>query len=160
MYYRTSHRPLPTGYSPAADPTPQPTSLPVLDADIGKDDPSLPRRRIAIPAPSSTPRFEGVFSLAVTSALLGQTVLVICMTEQVLTDWEQRLRMRPRPIERLELVDGRRAWSAEWRALLCKRHHDVTVLHGVRSALQDQSLPVSHAKLLVSALPAELIVLA
>jgi hypothetical protein len=82
------------------------------------------------------------------------------MTEQVLTDWEQRLRMRPRPIERLELVDGRRAWSAEWRALLCKRHHDVTVLHGVRSALQDQSLPVSHAKLLVSALPAELIVLA
>jgi hypothetical protein len=128
--------------------------------DRRSGDQASPRRQIAVPAPGSIPSFDGVFSLALTSALLDGTVLVICMTEQVLTSWRRRLQQHARPVEGLALLDGRYAWSANWRAFFHSRAYDVTVLHGIRSGLQDQSLPLSYAERLVDAVPAGLIVLA
>lgn len=160
MHYRSSHRPLFTGRPLAAGPTPQPIFLHAPYADIGSDDQAPPRRQIAVPAPGTSPSFDGVFSLAVTSALLDQTVLVICMTEQILTGWQRKLQERARPVDGLELLNGQYAWSANWYAFFCRKAYDVTVLHGMRSALQDQSLPLSYARRLLDAVSARLIVLA
>jgi len=160
MHYRNFHRPPLTGQPLAAGPTAQPIFLHAPYNEIRSAGQAGPPLQIAVPAPGRVPSFDGVFSLAVTSALFDQEVLVICMTEQVLTSWRLRLQQRARPVEGLALLDGRYAWSANWRAFFYSRAYDVTVLHGVHSALQDQSLPLSYTERLVDAVPAGLIVLA
>ena len=160
MYYRSSHRPLFTGHPPTSGPTTRPIFSHAPYTEIRSGDQASSPRQIAVPAPGLIPSFDDVFGLAVTSALFDQTVLVICTTEQVLTNWRRRLQERARPVAGLELLDGQFAWSANWRAFFCSRSYEITVLHGLRSAFQDQSLPLSYTRRLVDAVPAGLIVLA
>lgn len=158
-YDRFHHLPL-TGQHYTELPTAEPIFLHAPYTENPGGGQAAPPLRIAVPAPGTTPSFNGVFSLALTSALLDQSVLVICMTEPILANWRRRLQERSRPVEGLELLDGRCAWSANWRAIFCQRTCDVTVLHGVHSALREQSLPLSYARRLVDTVPFGLIVLA
>lgn len=160
MYYRSPHRPLLADQPRVSGPTSQSTSKYASHTKMTSKDWALPTRRIAVPADDSPPSFDNVFSLALTSALFDQAVLVICMTEEILTDWRRRLQERARPVDGLALVDGRFGWSADWRAFFHTRSDDVTVLHGIHSALADQSIPRSYADRLVNAVTSDLIILA
>ncbi len=62
------------------------------------------------------PGFDNVYVLAATSALLDQSVMVICRAEELLTDWPRRLPERTSPLDGLILADGRFGWSVNWRA--------------------------------------------
>ena len=117
-------------------------------------------RRIAVPPPGAVPSFDQVFGLALVGAHFDQAVLVIYMTEQVLNGWQCRLEERAGPVDGLDLLDGRFAWSVDWKAFFGSKRYDVIVLHGVLSALQTLSLPFSYVKRLVEAVPAGLVVLA
>ena len=116
--------------------------------------------RIAVPPPGTVPTFEQVFGLALVGAHFEQSVLVIYMTERALNGWHDRLEEQARPVDGLDLLDGRFAWSVDWRAFFGRKRYDVIVLHGVLSALQTLSLPFSYVKRLVEAVPAGLVVLA
>ncbi len=121
---------------------------------------AVPGRQVAVPAAGVVPGFDNVFSLALTAALFDQAVLVICMTDEAMMGWQQRLAERGRPVEGLTLLDGRFAWSVNWRAFFRMKCYDITVLHGIHAALADQTVPRSYADRLVDAVPAGLIVLA
>ena len=69
MHYRNFHRPPLTGQPFTADPTALPIFLHAPYTDLRSGDPASPPRQIAVPTPGSIPSFDGVFSLAVTSAL-------------------------------------------------------------------------------------------
>lgn len=116
--------------------------------------------RIAVPEDGRVPSFDSVYALAVTSALLDQSVLVICLTEELLADWQRRLQERSRPLDGLTLVDGRFGWSANWRPFFQHRSYDITIMHGIHAALKEQNIPISYAKRLVDAVSCGLIVLA
>lgn len=131
-----------------------------LPAGLSSLDHPSPSQRIAIPAQGEIPSFDRIYSLAMTAALLDQATVVVCLTEEILTLWRHRLQKRVWPIDGLELVDGRFGWSADWRPFFRSRHHDIVFLHGLLSALQDQSIPPSYAQRLVSAASAGLIILA
>lgn len=131
-----------------------------LPAGLSSPDHPSPSRRIAIPTQGGIPSFDRIYSLAMTATLLDQATLILCLTEEVLTLWRHQLQQRVKAMEGLELVDGRFGWSVDWRAFFRSRHHDIVFLHGLLSALQDQSIPLSYAKRLVSAASAGLIVLA
>ncbi len=117
-------------------------------------------RRLAIPAAGSLPSFDNMFALARIGVLFDQTVLVISMTEEVLTSWQRRLQERGRPMDGLTLLDGRFGWSVDWRAFFCARSYDVTILHGLHTALREQALPRSYAERLLDAMRSGLIILA
>ena len=120
---------------------------------------SLPRQ-IAVPLPGSIPSFDDVYGLSMTSALIDQSVLVICLTQEAKMGWMQRLREQTSSAAALDLIDGQLAEFADWRSFFCRNRYDVTVLHGARSALQEQTLSLAHVKRLVGAVPEGLIVLA
>lgn len=160
MYYHGPHYRLPGGSLPARDPIDQPAFGQVAYDERLSEDRTLPQRQIAVPAAGAIPSFDKVFSLAVTSVLFDHVVLVICMTEEVLTDWQQRLQERGRPVEGLTLIDGRYGWSTDWRAFFRAWRYDLIVLHGIHRALEDQDLPPSYVKRLTDAVPSGLIVLA
>lgn len=153
-------------YGLAADATPASDSISLqifggaVCAGLPHEDQAVTTRRIATPATDAIPSFDNVFASALTSALFDQSVVVICMTEELLTDWRQRLQERARPVEGLTLLDGRCGWSADWRAFFHTRSYDITVLHGIHRALQDHDLPLSYARRLAYAVPRGLIVLA
>lgn len=144
--------PLPASPSPVAVPVSPAASVHPREAES-----SL---QVAVPASGTAPSFDNVYALAVTGALLDQSVVVICLTEESLMDWRRRLQARVRPLDGLTLVDGRFGWSANWRAFFQHKPHDITVVHGIHVALKEQNIPISYAKRLVDSIPSGLIVLA
>lgn len=160
MSQSDSPHPLPGG--------PAPTGVPVSDrASMHRINPPPPNGhgtasplQIATPANGSPPSFDNVYALVVTSALLDQEVLVVCLTDETLAGWRRRLQERVRSLDGLTLVDGRSGWSANWRTFFQHRSHDITVMHGIPVALKEQNIPISYAKRLVDSIPSGLIVLA
>lgn len=152
--------PLPVGPAPTSVPPSGFATIPLTDPPSGNGHESARRLRIAAPENGKVPGFENVYALAVTSALFDQSVLVICLTEELLTDWRRRLQERTRPLDGLTLVDGRFGWSANWRIFFQHRSYDVTVIHGIHAALKEENIPISYAKRLLGSIPSGLIVLA
>lgn len=155
-----SSQPLPVGPSPAAVPFSDFASACRTGAQPGNGHEAESLLQIAVPASGSVPSFDNVYALAANSALLDQSVLVICLTEELLTGWRRRLRERVRPLDGLTLVDGCFGWSANWRTFCQHKSYDITVMHGIHVALREQNIPISYAKRLVEAVPRGLIVLA
>lgn len=116
--------------------------------------------QIAVPASGSAPGFASIYTLAVTSANLDQEVLVVCLTGEALADWSSQLQERTQPIDGLAVVDGQFGWSINWRAFFSQKVYDITMMHGLHTALREHSIPVSYAKRLVDSVPRGLIVLA
>jgi hypothetical protein len=160
MDHPIRHRTPVISHPPTDNPVAEPTSEVAPSAEKQPAAQASQARRVAIPECDSIPSFDNVFALAVTSALLDQTVLVVCMTEEVLRNWQHHLKLRAKPVEGLTLLDGQFAWSADWRAFFHSRNYDVAVLHGIHAALQDRSLPLSYAKRLADAVRTPLIILA
>jgi len=118
------------------------------------------RPLLAIPTQGAVPSFDHIYSLAAVGALLDQAILVISLTEEILTAWRRRLQERVEPIAGLELVDGRFGWSTNWRAFFRSKRYDIVFLHGFHAALRTQNIPPSYAQRLMAAASAGLIVLA
>ena len=150
-------RPAATG---APAPAPALASVPRTVPPPSNGHGAAPPLQIATPTNGSPPSFDNVYALAVTSALLDQEVLVVCLTDETLTGWQRRLQERVRALDGLTLVDGRFGWSANWRTFFQHRRHDITVMHGIHAALKEQNIPISYAKRLVDSIPSGLIVLA
>ncbi len=155
-----SSHPLMAGANPAAVPSSDLTAILLTDPPSGNGHEAERRLQIAVPEDGQAPGFDNVYALATTSALLDQSVLVICLTEELLTDWQRRLQERAGPLEGLTLVDGRFGWSANWRAFFQHKHYDITVMHGIHTALKEERIPTFYARRLVDAVPRGLIVLA
>ncbi len=155
-----SSHPLPAGPQPAAVSSSDLPAILLTDPPAGNGHEAEGCLQIAVPEDGRAPGFDNVYALATTSALLDQSVLVICLTEEPLTEWQRRLQERARPLEGLTLVDGCFGWSANWRAFFSQKTYDVIVMHGIHAALQEQRIPLSYAKRLVDAVPKGLIVLA
>lgn len=155
-----SSHPVPAGAEPAHTPSPDVAAALLTDPPSGNGHEAERRLRIAVPEDGQAPGFDNVYALATTSALLDQSVLVICLTEELLADWRRRLQERARPLEGLTLVDGRFGWSANWRAFFQHESYDITVMHGIHTALREERIPPSYARRLVDAVPRGLIVLA
>jgi hypothetical protein len=157
-----SHSPYPLPGGPAS------TGDPVSDrAAVPRTNPPPPNGhgipsplRIAMPADGSLPSFDNVYALAITSALLDQEVLIVCLTDETLAGWRRRLQERDSALEGLTLVDGRSGWSANWRTFFQRRSYDITVLHGIHVALKEQNIPIPYAKRLMDSIPTRLVVLA
>ncbi|MGC8780234.1 MAG: hypothetical protein ACP5UQ_05135 [Anaerolineae bacterium] len=155
-----SPHPWPVGEEPAGFSFPDLAS--VLPADPPSDNSHKAEAtlRIAVPEDGRAPGFDNIYAVAVASALLDQSVLVICLTDELLADWRRRLQERGRPLDGLTLVDGRFGWSANWRAFFQHRSYDITVMHGIHTALQEQRIPRPYAIRLVDAVSKGVIVLA
>jgi hypothetical protein len=123
------------------------------------DGPSTSSLWIAVPPSEAIPSFDTLFNLALGSVLSGLAVLIVCMTEELRTSWEQRVHERAGPVGGLAFLDGRLARSDEWRRFLAGRRYAVIIIHGILAGLQDQSVLLSHAIQLVDVLPTELVIL-
>lgn len=116
--------------------------------------------QIAVPTGDAAPDFASIYALAVTGAGLDQETIVVCLTDETIAGWRSRLQERSHALDGLTVVDGRFGWSVNWRAFFSQKTYDITVMHGLHTALRQESLPVSYAKRLLDAVPRGLIVLA
>lgn len=160
MIRSDSSHPAPAGAEPAAVPSLDLATVLRTDPLSGNGHEAEGRLQIAVPEDGQAPGFDNVYALVTTSALLDQSVLVICLTEELLADWRRRLQERARPLEGLTLVDGRFGWSANWRAFFQRKSYDITVMHGIHAALREERIPPFYARRLVDAVSQGLIVLA
>lgn len=155
-----SSHPLPASPEPAAVPSSDLAAALLTDPQPGNGHKAEGRLRIAVPEDGKVPSFDSVYALATASALLDQSVLVICLTEELLTDWRRRQQEGSRPLDGLTLVDGRFGWSANWRAFFQHKSYDITIMHGIHTALREKRISPSYARRLVDAVCRGLIVLA
>lgn len=155
--------------SPTSFPVvPSPISIPIAHSTAAHRTDPPPRNghatagllQIAVPAGDAAPDFASIVALAVTGASLDQETIVVCLTDETLAGWRNRLQEHFHALEGLTVVDGRFGWSVNWRALFCQKVYDITVMHGLREALQQESIPISYAKRLLDVVPRGLIVLA
>jgi hypothetical protein len=117
-------------------------------------------RRIAVPHPGHFPGFDDILNVALVGAQLGQTVAVLCLTEQILHTWQSRLNAQTIPVPSLDLLDAYAACPNEWHSFFAKHPYDMIILHGIRVALEVGRLSLTTAQDLVNAIPAGLIVFA
>lgn len=118
-------------------------------------------KSLAIPAPGSRPRFEQVAAIALMAAeICGQSVCVLCLTQETLQRWICRLEKFSAPVTLLDVLNTNRATLADWKTLLSQQSYDVTILHGVHYELQADRLSVGYVKELVDAVPSGLVVVA
>lgn len=151
---------LPVAPSPITVPIFHSASAHRADPPPRNGHPAASPLRIAVPAKGSTPDFASVYALAVTSAHLDQEVLVVCLTNETLAAWRDRLQSYTRPLDGLAVVDGQFGWSVNWRAFFAQKAYDITVMHGIHTALKDQRIQLSYASRLVDSVPRGLVVLA
>jgi len=119
-----------------------------------------PQKSVMLPSSDKHPSFEEVASIALTGALFGQTVSVICLSHGMLVRWMQRLAKTGIAIASLELFDITCTTLAEWKILLGSQPYDITVFHGVEPELRARRLTVGHLRALVEAVPSGLVLVA
>jgi hypothetical protein len=118
-------------------------------------------KSLAIPTPGSRPRFEHVAAIALMAAeICGQSVCVLCLTQETLQKWICRLEKDSAQVTLLDVLNTNRATLADWKTLLRQQAYDVTILHGVHHELQADRLSVGYVKELVDAVPSGLVVVA
>jgi hypothetical protein len=94
------------------------------------------------------------------ATICGQSVCVLCLTQELLERWMCQLEDLPAPITLLDVVDTNRATLADWKELLSRDTHDVTVLHGAYPEIKAKRLSVGYVKALVDAVPSGLVIIA
>jgi hypothetical protein len=109
--------------------------------ELGKNPPTLvTNKSLAIPAHEKRPSFDEVAAIALMGATIcGQSVCVLCLTQELLEHWMYRLEGLPAPIILLDVVDTSRTTLADWKKFLSNHIHDVTVLHGAFRELKGQA---------------------
>ena len=140
--------------------TPQTVSLRSTCVRNDVDARGIAPRQIAVHCPGHVPSFDDVFGLALTAAQIGQRVVALCMREHIFRDWQRRLDECALSVPRFDLLDAYSASPTDWAEFLAHQAYDIIIFHGIRSALASHNLPLSHAKRLVDAISAGLIVLA
>ncbi len=119
-----------------------------------------PSKTLIVPARGKHPTFDEVTGIALTGALCGLSVCVLCLTQEMLERWMRRLDECSVPITLLDVLNTNRATLTDWQALLTSQPYDVTVLHGVQSELQANRLSVGYVKSLVDAVPSGMVIVA
>ena len=129
--------------------------------ELGNNLPTLTASKsLAIPAQTEPPSFEEVSAIALMGATIcGQAVCVLCLTQELLERWVCQLEELPAPITLLDVVDTNRATLADWKELLSRDTHDVTVLHGAYPELKAKRLSVGYVMALVDAVPSGLVII-
>lgn len=118
-------------------------------------------KSLAIPAPGKRPSFEEVAAVALMGATIcGQSVCVLCLTQELLERWICKLEVLSAPVTLLDVVNTNRATLEDWKELLSSHAYDVTVLHGTCRELQANHLSVGYVKALVDAVPSGLVIVA
>lgn len=118
-------------------------------------------KALVIPIPGRQPTFEEVADIAIASAVVcGQSVCVLCLTQDVLERWTCRLEELTAPVTLLDVLNTNRATLADWEDFLSSQTSDITVLHGARSELQANRLSAGYVKALVDAIPSGLVMVA
>ena len=118
-------------------------------------------KSLAIPAPGRRPSFEEVAAIALMGATIcGQSVCVLCLTQELLERWMCKLEVLSAPVTLLDVVNTNRATLEDWKELLSGHAYDVTVLHGTCRELRADRLSVGYVKALVDAVPSGLVIVA
>lgn len=118
-------------------------------------------KTLAVPSPGREPNFEEVAGIALMgAAICGQSVCVLCLTQQILERWTCYLEESSMPVTLLDVLNTNRATLADWTKFLSGQTYDITVLHGVQSELRADHLSVCYVTALVDAVPSGLVVVA
>jgi len=124
------------------------------------DTPPLSTKTLALPTTENQRTFEEIAGMILMDALLGSSVCVVCLTDELLARWLKRLDGYDVPITLLDALNSNWATLTDWRAFLGGQPHDVTLLHGVMAEMKANRLSLGYVKHLVEAVPAGLVVIA
>lgn len=119
-----------------------------------------PIKSLALPIRGRNPSFAEVSGIALTGALLGMSVCVICLTESALAEWQKRLEEKSSLPASLHVLDAHRATLTDWEGFLRGSMYDMVVLQGAGGGLQEGWLSPGYVKALVEAIPRGLILVA
>ena len=117
------------------------------------------QKSLAVPAPGTSPTFDDVADIALTTAFFEQSVCVMCLTQELLERWMFKLDAFDASVALLDMLDANRATLSDWETYLSGQSYDIVVLHGVRAELQTGCLSVSYVKSLMDAIPSGLVML-
>jgi hypothetical protein len=125
------------------------------------DPPLKATKSLAIPTPGIQPSFEEVATIAAMSATFcGQSVCVLCLTQEILERWMCQLAGHSASITLLDVLSTSRATLKDWTELLGSHDYDITVLHGACSELRARRISVGYVKALIDAVPSGLVMVA
>jgi hypothetical protein len=94
------------------------------------------------------------------ATVCGQSVCVLCLTQELLEGWMCQLAGEAASITLLDVLNTNRATLRDWTELLGSHNYDITVLHGACSELRTKRISLGYIKVLVDAVPSGLVVLA
>ena len=125
------------------------------------DPPIQAAKSLAIPASGIQPSFQEVATIAVMGVTVcGQSVCVLCLTQELLERWMCHLAGHAASITLLDVLSTNRATLRDWTELLGSHNYDITVLHGACSELRAGRISVGYVKALIDAVPSGLVVIA
>ena len=119
-----------------------------------------PAKSLALPVRGKSPTFTEVANIALTGALWGMSVCVICVTEDALAHWQHKGEEGSPLPPSLHILDAHRATLADWEGFLRGSVYDMIVFQGVQAGLQGGWLSLGYVRALVEAIPQGLILLA
>ena len=125
------------------------------------DTPTQATKSLAIPTPGIEPSFQEVATIAVMGATFcGQSVCVLCLTQEFLERWMCQLAGHAASITLLDVLNTNRATLRDWTELLGSHDYDITVLHGACSELRARRISVGYIRALIDAVPSGLVMVA
>ena len=117
------------------------------------------QKSLAIPAPGKQPTFDEVADIVLTGAHFELSSCVLCLAQEMLERWINRLDNSPAPVALLDVLNTNQATLTDWQMFLRRQVYDITVLSGALAEMQAGRLSPGYVQALVDAIPSGLVML-
>jgi hypothetical protein len=111
-----------------------------------------------MPAGDEEVSFVAVASMAMMGVFCDLSVCVLCLRQDLLESWQQKLSKLPS--DRFDVHDLNRRTLSEWETFLAEREPDVTMFHGFHDEVRVRQLSADYLSALVDAVPAGTVIVA
>ncbi len=109
------------------------------------------KKSLAVVNPDRQPTFEEVADVVQMGVRCDLSVCVLCWSDALRERWQREFDENSRLT--LDVLDSDQTTMTEWKNLFSNHAYDLTVLHGIHSAYENDQLSNGYARALFEAIP-------